>query len=155
MRNVALAIGFILIFGSCNIYKDVEVYEIKEVEVTRFDQDAVEAEVEIILNNPNWYRVTLVDSDVDVYMNGKKVGKLNLKEKVILPNKTVATRTIVMTGDYDEISGSFLENLLTLLFASTAKFEVIGTMNGRALMISRKVDIKEETEIDLREFQMN
>ena len=153
MNRIFFFSFLILFLGSCNIYKDVEVYEIKEVEVTRFDQDAVEAEVKIILNNPNWYRVTLVDSDVDVYMNGKKVGKLNLKENVILPNNTVATKTVLMTGDYDEISGSFLESLLTLLFSSTAKFEVIGTMKGRALMISRSVEIHEETEIDLRGFK--
>ncbi|MEO0404448.1 MAG: hypothetical protein AAF193_06220, partial [Bacteroidota bacterium] len=116
-------------------------------------KDLVEAEVELVLNNPNWYRVTLLESDVDVFINGKEVGKLTLKEKVILPNKTLSTRIITMSGDYEEISTSFLENLLTLLFSSTAKFEVIGTMKGRALLISRKVAIHEEDEIDLNQFR--
>lgn len=143
----------LLIAPSCNVYKEVEVSEVKEVRIIRFDQDAVEAEVELVINNPNWYRVVLLESDVDVFINGKEVGKLQLKEKVILANKTSSTRTIVMTGDYDEISSGFLDNLLTLLFANTAKFEVIGTMKGRALMISRKVDVKEETELDINQFR--
>ena len=146
-------IPFFVLMSACNLYKDVEVSEIKDIVITRFDQDLVEAEIELVLNNPNWYRVTLLESDVDVFINGKEVGKLKLKEKVILPNKTSSTRIITMTGDYDEISSSFLENILTLLFSSTAKFEVIGTMKGRALMISRKVDIHEDDEIDLNQFR--
>ncbi|MGB0424225.1 MAG: hypothetical protein ACPGED_07880, partial [Flavobacteriales bacterium] len=79
--------------------------------------------------------------------------KLHLKEKVILANKTSNTRTIIMTGDYNEISSGFLENLLTLLFANTAKFEVIGTMKGRALLITREVDVKESTDVDINQFK--
>lgn len=148
-----IAFLFALFTPACNIYKDVEVTEVKDVRIIRFDQDAVEAEVELVINNPNWYRVVLLDSDVDVFINGKEVGKLHLKEKVILANKTSNTRTIVMTGDYNEISSGFLENLLTLLFANTAKFEVIGTMKGRALLITREVDVKESTDVDINQFK--
>ena len=154
MKRWLIIVFFILLIApSCNVYKDVEVAEVKEVKIIRFDQDAVEAEVELVINNPNWYRVVLLESDVDVFINGKEVGKLQLKEKVILANKTSSTRTIIMTGDYDDMSSGFLDNLLTLLFANTAKFEVIGTMKGRALMISRKVDVKEETELDINQFR--
>jgi len=154
MKRWLIIVFFILLIApSCNVYKDVEVAEVKEVKIIRFDQDAVEAEVELVINNPNWYRVVLLESDVDVFINGKEVGKLQLKEKVILANKTSSTRTIIMTGDYDDMSSGFLDNLLTLLFANTAKFEVIGTMKGRALMISRKVDVKEETELDINQFK--
>ena len=154
MKRWLIIVFFILLIApSCNVYKDVEVAEVKEVKIIRFDQDAVEAEVELVINNPNWYRVVLLESDVDVFINGKEVGKLQLKEKVILANKTSSTRTIIMTGDYNDMSSGFLDNLLTLLFANTAKFEVIGTMKGRALMISRKVDVKEETELDINQFK--
>lgn len=150
---ITIAFFILLITPSCNFYKDVEVTEVKDVRIIRFDQDAVEAEVELVINNPNWFRVVLLESDVDVFINGKEVGKLQLKEKVILANKTSNTRTIVMTGDYDEISSGFLDNLLTLLFSNTAKFEVIGTMKGRALLISREVDIQEATDIDINQFK--
>jgi LEA14-like dessication related protein len=111
--------------------------------------------VEVVINNPNWYRVLLTDSDIDVYLNGKKIGRIQLKEKIILPRKTLNTRTILMKGDYEAMESSFLESILTVLFASSSKVKVDGYMKGRAFFVSRKVDVMLEKDIDLREFQQD
>lgn len=157
MRTLRTWIALILMvqLSACSFYKEVEVSEVKDIHVTRFDKDFVEAEVEVVINNPNWYRVLLTDSDIDVYLNGKKIGRIQLKEKIILPRKTLNTRTILMKGDYEAMESSFLESILTVLFASSSKVKVDGYMKGRAFFVSRKVDVMLEKDIDLREFQQD
>lgn len=155
MRALRGVFVFLLMMqlSACSFYKEVEVSEVKDITVTRFDKDFVEAEVEVVINNPNWYRVLLTDSDIDVYLNGDKIGKIQLREQIVLPRKTLNTRTILMKGDYEAMQTSFLESILTVLFASSSKVKVEGYMKGRAFFVSRKVDVALEKDIDLRELQ--
>jgi LEA14-like dessication related protein len=150
MKKLLLFSIIATILTSCSFYKEVEVTEVKDVKITRFDQDIVEAEVTLEIKNPNWYAVSLTESFVDVYINGKEIGEVELKEKIKLPKKTTNVRTLVMVGDYEKMSSGFLDNLLTLLFANQAKFEAKGYMKGRALLVTKKVDVNVEEFVDLR-----
>lgn len=150
LKHLVFLSGLLLLLSSCSFYKEVEVSEVKNVKITRFDQDVVEAEITLELINPNWYAVTLTESFVDVYINGKEIGEVELKEKVKLPKKTTNLRTLVMVGDYEKMSSGFLDNLLTLLFANQAKFEAKGYMKGRALLITKKVEVDVQEFVDLR-----
>ena len=48
LRGV-VALALIIQLSACSFYKEVEVSEVKDITVTRFDKDFVEAEVEVVM----------------------------------------------------------------------------------------------------------
>lgn len=149
--RIALLIApLLLMLSSCKFYKEVEVKEVQNIVVTDFTQELVQAEVTLLINNPNWYAVTLTQSDIDVFVNQRDMGKVNLVEKIKLPSKTTTTYTITLQGEYEAVSNDFLGNLLGLLIAPEAEFKAKGFVKGRALLIGREVPVDITEMIDLR-----
>ncbi|MDP4827216.1 MAG: LEA type 2 family protein [Flavobacteriales bacterium] len=150
ISRVALLFLVMSTMVSCKFYKDVEVLDVEDVNITKFNKDLVEAEITLRIKNPNWYAVTLTQSDIDVFVNQKEMGKVMLTEKVKLPSKSVNSRKLVLRGNYKDIKGSFLDNLLSLLFANKADFQAKGFVTGKALLVKRKVPVDFSESIDLK-----
>lgn len=140
----------IFMLASCSFYTEVEVKEVQNIAVTDFTQDLVQAEVTMLIHNPNWYAVTLTQSDIDVFVNQRDMGKVNLVEKVKLPSKSTTSYTIKLQGNYETVGNDFLGNLLGLLMAPEAEFKAKGYVKGRALLIGREVPVDITEMIDLR-----
>lgn len=136
-----------LALTSCGMYKEVEVLEVERFDVHEFSADIVSADVVLKVSNPNGYKIKLVDSDIDLKLNGSKMGKLHLREKLVLPRKDTTVQTLRVTADLAAMEGDFLSNTLSLLFKKTALIEADGYVKGRALFIGKKVPIDFEEEI--------
>ena len=143
-----LAVVFSL--SSCAFYKDVELLEVVDISVTNFQPNLIEAEVTLKVENPNWYAITLTQSDVDVYVNEKSMGKVQLAEKVKIKAKSTETKTLRLKGNPDG-AGNFLTNMIGLLFSNSANFQAKGYVKGRALMIHREVPVDLTEAIDLND----
>lgn len=142
---------FILIFTSCNIYKEVEVKEVRDVRLTEFGTDGLKAEVDVLVENPNSFKLKVTDSDLDVSVNGTNVGKVKLGEKLIIDKSSTNLYTLHFKSDYDDLSPQFLQSLITLIFVNYAEFSAQGYVKGRALMVSKKVKVDLKEKVNLRE----
>ncbi len=142
---------FILIFTSCNIYKEVEVKEVRDVRLTEFGSDGLKAEVDVVVENPNSFKLKVTDSDLDVSVNGTNVGKVKLGEKLIIDKSSTNLYTLHFKSDYDDLSPQFLQSLITLIFVNYAEFSAQGYVKGRALMVSKKVKVDLKEKVNLRE----
>ena len=72
MKVIKLSLGILFMLSllpGCKMYQEVEVLEVQNVEVTEFSEDLVEVEVELLVDNPNWYNVKIVESDLDLFLN--------------------------------------------------------------------------------------
>lgn len=152
MRTLAALALLVLVLQSCNIYKEVEVLEVRDVALKEFSQDQVEIEVTLVLDNPNWYKIKIVDSDLDLYLNKRDIGNLKLADKVYVPKKTRSVQTIGIYTDYKDLKENFLQNMLTLLFTSKTELQVTGYVKARGLMVGKKVLVDVKQEVDLKEF---
>ena len=148
VNMILLAVVFSL--SSCAFYKDVELVEVVDIKVVNFMPNLIEAEVTLKVDNPNWYAITLTQSDVDVYVNEKAMGKVELSEKVKIKAKSTETKTLLLKGNPDG-AGDFLSNMIGLLFSNSANFQAKGHVKGRALMISREVPVDLTEAIDLND----
>lgn len=137
--------------SSCNLYKDVEVTQVGEIRFTEMGQEGVKAEVDLRIDNPNSFKVKLIDSDIDVWINGMEVGKVRLAEHLTLNKKSEEDVVLKLSSDYDELSPQFLQTALSLFFANSADFKAQGYVKGKALMVSKKVDVDVEDRVMLRE----
>lgn len=139
--TLALVFVFATTLTSCSFYDDVEVIEVQKVDVKEFSKDIISADIYLKIDNPNFYKIKLMESDIDLFMNGKKMGKLHLREPLELPKKEVSVQALRMTADISDMSGDFIANTLTLLFAKSVELKAEGFVKGKAMGVGRKVKV--------------
>lgn len=77
----------VLIFVSCEEFKEVEVKGVKSFRLTKVGTEGIEGEVILGLKNPNNKGFSIYPSEFDVTYSGIKMGKARLYKKVrIAPN---------------------------------------------------------------------
>ncbi|MCB0760297.1 MAG: LEA type 2 family protein [Flavobacteriales bacterium] len=143
-----LAVGLV----SCSFYDDVELVSVQDVEVLEFSQDIIHAHVDLELKNPNWYNVKVIDSELELFLNGKRMGKVRLGEKVTIPRNSTSIQRVHILSDVKEFESNFLQNVLTLLFNKSTKMEIKGWIEGRGFVVKKRVPILIEEDINPRDF---
>jgi len=142
---------FIVLFASCNIYKEVQVKEVRDVRLSEFGSDGLKAEVDILVENPNSFKFKVTDSDLNVSINGTNIGKVKLGEKLTIDKSSTNLYTLHFKSDYDDLSPQFLQSLITLIFVNYAEFSAQGYVKGRAMLVSKKVKVDLKEKVNLRE----
>ena len=150
MKKFGLIVLSVVLLTSCSMYKDVEIVEVKDFELVEYSEDLVQIDLELEVMNPNGYKVKLLSSDIDLSLNGEDLGKLRLKEQMVLPKKSTSVQTMKVLADYDAINDGIMENIMSLMFAQAIIIEAKGEVKGKALGIAKRVDVdvKEEVTLD-------
>lgn len=139
----------VIVMSSCNIYKDLEVSEVRDLRLTEMSREGVKAEIDVDIYNPNFYNVKLVKSDVDLFLNDKPVGKVLLSEKLVIEKKKEQLYTIVVYSDLEDLGSSFMEMLISAMLFKKIHVKADGELRGKALFIGRNVGINVDQDVDL------
>jgi LEA14-like dessication related protein len=126
--------------SSCTVYKDVEVKEVLDFKVTEFRSDGAECEIFLTVLNPNGYKITLTESQINMVFEGKPLGEVHLKEKLVIPKKSQSTISLKCTAQFASLS-ELTGDLLSLLFKTEYVMEGSGHIKGRVMLMSKKVPI--------------
>jgi len=127
MKNISrIAIFFLLAFASCRqpkelIYQNVENFSLKQA-----DKDKAHLAMDIRLYNPNRYAMKLKSADVDVYMNGNKIGKMNAAKQCMLPARDTFSLPVTLEVELKNV----LSNALQLLLNSEADIKLDGRIKA-------------------------
>jgi len=136
------------------MYQEVELLEVVDVHVTEFSAEHIKAEVALKVNNPNWYKVRLVDSEIDLEINGSNMGVMNLSDKLVIDAKSISYPTLKIDADLSNAEGNFLQNFLTLIFNPKIHFKAEGYAKAKGLIFTKKVPILIEEDIDPQNLDM-
>ncbi|MFN0032781.1 MAG: LEA type 2 family protein [Flavobacteriales bacterium] len=138
--SLMVLVVFLFFISSCTIYKDVEVKEVLDVNISEFSMDAVTGDVQISITNPNWYKVTLKDCHIDFMFEGKPLGSAELLDDVVIPKKTTSTQTFTIKADPEQLK-AIMGNAIILLFKSEYVLEGTGYVKGKALGVSKSFPV--------------
>jgi len=140
--NWALPILAILTLGisSCKPYKEVEVHGVVDLQIIEIGADGIDLNVMLDIENPNWYKIHMTESDIQVFLDGKSTGQVSLLEKMTVPKNSRSVQAMSIhtsLGDLEMLLG----DIFTLLFKQ--EFEVTGTgfVKGRVFFVARKVPV--------------
>ena len=77
----------LLIVGltSCGIYKDVQVENVRQLEFEELAETGVKGSIKVTIDNPNWFSVDIIDADIDLNLQGRKITRVRLAEPVHVP----------------------------------------------------------------------
>lgn len=147
-KTVAIII-LALSLNSCIKYKDVEMVKVVDFGVKDITTAGVVFQVSMQIKNPNDYKISIVDSDLDLYVKDAKTGKVTLKDKVTLPENSNKIHHFLFKTDYKNLTSDPTTILGALLGSNKIPIQVKGYIKAKAKGLSKKfpVEFKEKIEI--------
>jgi LEA14-like dessication related protein len=120
--------------------------DITNVAVERMDAKGIALRVDALLDNPNGYRIHVLDPDVDLYLNEKYIGKGFLDSIVVLQKRTEQVYSVPMHAELK--GGSLLMLLLSGSFSGKdVTLGVKGTVVGKAGFLRKRFPFELEEQI--------
>lgn len=155
MRNfykLGVIFVFLLSFSSCS-YEEVTITNIKHVKLLEFSKKGLVVESEIRIKNPNGFKLSVVDSEFDVYVKGSKLAKASFDNDINIPKNSEEYHTVIMRSDYEDFADGALVKMLGLTMGSReVDFKVDGFITGKAFFIKKKVHVSHEEKVPLKLF---
>lgn len=145
---MALA-GAALLVSGCMHYNEVKLLGVQGAQLTRLDGKGLSVVVLAEVSNPNKYKISLSDPDVDLYLNDRLVGKAMLDSTVVLAANTTRTYRVPLHTDFPQG-----ENLLPMLLggalSGSMKVGAKGSIVAKARLLHKRFPFEAEQQVDLR-----
>ena len=134
---------------SCIQYKEVQIVKVADVGIKDVSTKAIDVEVAMQIKNPNKYDISIVDSDLTLFLKGKKLGTANIKEKIKLKKKSNDIHRFIIQSELKDIASGVLPIAMGLISKDSFELEVKGDIKAKAKGISKKVpiDFKEKVKL--------
>ena len=159
MRRKQISIHWIFLlftvftFTSCEIYKDVKVNRVEEFDLSEFTNNHVAAVLRIGLENPNPYKITLYESDLELRIDGNVAGTLTLAEPVVLGPKSAQVYDVKVFTNITDVEG-LLGNALSLMFKDEIILEASGYVQAKGLGVKKMVPFSFTKPISSKAFKL-
>ena len=147
---VILPIVFSTLFlTGCFTYEEVTVENVSDVKIKKFSAKSIDVEVALQIKNPNKYKISIVDSDLELFVKNSKIGSATIKENIVLPKKSNKVHRFTIQTTYKQILSGAVPTLIGLIGKKSVELGVKGSIKARAKSISKRfpVEFKERVQL--------
>ncbi len=141
MRSWLWMLVLMASLSSCKLYEEVKVSDVQDVIIGDVTSDGVEAQIYFEIENPNWYKMTLKESNIEVYVEGKYFGVIDQFDEIIIPKHSKTTQVLRVKASSKALN-DLIGNALKLFFQNELKLEARGYVVGKALLVKKRIDVK-------------
>lgn len=139
-----------VLLAGCMRYSEVECIGVQDVQVTRLDATGLSATVTVEVNNPNNYRISVAEPDVDLYINDVAMGKATMDSIVTLDPASSRTYELPLSATFTNGQASLLPLLMTVAFSGSVKLGLKGTAVGKAGLLRKRFPFEVDQRVDFR-----
>ncbi|HRH02838.1 MAG TPA: LEA type 2 family protein [Bacteroidia bacterium] len=148
-RYSRLFFGLLILicFSSCSLFKPVQVKKIEAVRVIKNSGKGIELEVSLILQNPNFMKISITQGELALWLNKVDMGAIQLNDKVILPANSEIQQKFTVQLDLSNALLGGISTLMSVLKNNSATLHIKGNVKAKALFISRDFPVDESAQI--------
>lgn len=150
-RNIfklSLILTSVFVFSSCEVFEELVFKGIEDVNVREFSQKGIDVEIKAKIFNPNAFNIKIVDSDLDFYVAGTKIGGASIDDNIKIHKKLEKDYSIRLKAAPDQLKLG-LATMMQILFTGKASVRVKGNIKARALAITKSVPVDFEQTIGI------
>ncbi len=144
VRLIVLAL-LVATFSSCGSLKGIVVSKVENVQVNSLEGNKVNIDLVAKVENPNNRKIKIKKIDLDAVLGKQQLGKLTLKDKVIIPK--------MYTGDVPATIVLELKNMLmggSVLLSGNpeklaAKIRITGKIRVKVGLFGKNFEFKDQT----------
>jgi LEA14-like dessication related protein len=143
MRKIRFLLTLLLVsvLVSCS-FQELELIKMESINLTKMSAEEIELQLTARVKNPNGYKVAIVDSDLEIYVNDQHVGKARIKNKVKFPANETSSQLIVLSNKPGNMLSAGFSSLMALFSSNSMKITVKGRVKGRAGVVGKNIDIE-------------
>lgn len=151
MKAIHSIFFLLLLVGttSCLTYEDVQLESFDGVQVENFAQKSVKLRVNATIFNPNGYKIKIKKSDLDVLVDGTKIGIAKTLDKVVLPKKATESQSVLIELTLD--GKTALMAVMPKLMKGSSEVQIKGKVKAKALGIGKKFDVDFKHKLSARD----
>jgi len=132
---------------ACN-YQPVVLEKVSSVEIVKIDRDSISVKVGVTLNNPNSYKITLTDPDVNLYVNDNLIGKAVFYNDLVLEKTMNKEYVVPVAAGFDGKYGALLLSSLGGILSGNMVVKGEGTVVGKTGFFRKRVPFEFEEDIN-------
>ena len=148
MRNL-LFIFILTLFCSCSGFKELSVSDIQSLNVQNIDSKSATFKVGVTIKNPNSFKIKVTAGELNVKLGKREIGKATLQNKIVIPAKSEKTHEFEISTDLSTLGLAAIPMIADLVRSRKTTVSLDGYVKGRALFITRKIDVKRTDTIDI------
>lgn len=155
LSKIAFLCGLIIFLSSCMSYDEVEISDIKTIQILEAGNGGIKLQSEIKIKNPNFYSIEVTNSSFDVYIKNKKVGTAYIDSELKLASNSNEYKEVKMVSTFDESNTDALTTVLgSMLFGNReVDFKVDGFVEGKALLVKKKIHLSHAGKVPISMLQ--
>jgi LEA14-like dessication related protein len=123
-------------------YKEVELVEVKQVVVKVFSMKEIRLVAYMQIHNPNNYKITITEADMELFVKGKKIGNAKLDKTIILPKNSNEVHEALVFTPLSEMQSNAIPTLLGLIGQPTVPVHVKGYVKGKVKGVAKKIPVE-------------
>ncbi|MFK8044091.1 MAG: hypothetical protein AB8B72_01250 [Crocinitomicaceae bacterium] len=132
-------------------YKELEFISIENFSANR-GAEKIYITFDYIINNPNWYNVTIKPSQLNLKIAEADCGDVLIVEKVNIKRKTKAAYRFSLQGDSNKFLRSSFSSIYTMLSKGKIDFLLTGDLKAGVFGIAKKWKMDYTYGLTLEEF---
>ena len=150
MYKIILVVLSCIFFTSCFSYKELELGDVSSVKVNKVANGGIEIQAGMQIKNPNGYKIKVKRIDADLFVNGQKIGKINLSKKVVLPRKSDQLQEFNVNTQLSNL----ISAVPSLLFGGNINLQMKGSIKGKVFIFSKRFPLEAEKNISARDLNI-
>lgn len=147
---IALLFGVISL-TSCKAPQELEFRGVSGVDVKRPSDGGMALDVRMKVHNPNKFKVSVLNYDLDIAVNGKALGEAQSNKKQSIKGGETKDMSFTVKTNLMKLLGFGLGSLGGKLAGDGMKVKVNGTTKVKAFLIKKTLDVDYETSVDLND----
>lgn len=138
----------VIILSGCNAYKSVTFTGVDHVEFKGMMNNKISLELNVPIENPNWYKLKIKSMDFDVSVNGSYLGKMKNGREIVIPAKSDTLQVFPVDIYVKNLFGA-MSTLNKMRKSRSVEMKIDGTMKVKALLSSKTIEISEKQRVSL------
>lgn len=147
IKLFAFIIGAFLLTG-CFDYDDVVYQGIESVKIGKISEGKTPISFNIKLDNPNNYKIKIKPSDLTVYIGGKELGEVHLKQTLVIKKKSSNSYPLTIEAKLKDIALSSISGLMEMATKKTVTIRFKGFVRGSVYGVTQKRFVDQSKEIE-------
>ncbi len=149
LLNIATILALILLLSGCLEYEEVDFKGVQNFGIENRTSEQILIRLDIKVENPNTYNITIKPATLDISINGKYAGKTKMKEKIVLKKNTTGVYPLYLQAKTKDIMGALTGSLGAML-SGRVKVGIKGNVKAKAYGVGKKFYLNEEQTVSLK-----
>lgn len=146
IRYVWVVLFVSIFIGSCKPEEDIVLRNIRDIVVDVTTEPMLSADA--ILYNPNKIRIKLRKIAIDVYVNGKKSGRVEQKPKLVIPAQAEFTVPLEVKLNMKELG--LVDTIFGIIGGKKMKVEYKGSISVTYKGLPIRIPVNYQSEVRIR-----